>query len=114
LTLKTFSGYGVYGRIGAMEDLLARTEMNDARMNIALAEGHLADGKHSEAVDALDNAGRHYQRARDMINIGQSGPILDNLADMEHDLDQLRSAIRSSQQRIAVAQRQDGMPFFGV
>ena len=77
-----------------MDNLLARTEVNDAWTSIVLADACLAQGKCNEAESAMFDAERHYRNAQSAVNGKQSGSILNNLADLRVRLHQIRSAIR--------------------
>jgi len=73
-----------------MLNMMARTEINDARTNIVLAEANLARGKLTEAQDAIANAERHYRNARSAVTVHQSDSILNNLTDLRIKLDQMQ------------------------
>jgi hypothetical protein len=76
-----------------MDNLQARAEINDAWTSIVLAHACLAQGKYKEAESAMFDAERHYRSAQSVVNIKQSGSILDNLADLRVRLYQIRSVI---------------------
>ncbi len=75
-----------------MENLLARTEINEALTNIVLVNAFLNAGMYREAETARLDAEQHYRLARSAVTSQKSGPVLDSLADLRIKLDQLRSA----------------------
>lgn len=78
-----------------MPNLQARTEIHDARTNIALAEAYMMRNKYKEAAAALIDAERHYRGAQYALSFGKSSDsILNDLADLKGALDQLRTTIR--------------------
>ena len=77
-----------------MRNLMARTEMNDARANIVLADAYLALGRYREANEAMLDAERYYMRSQSAMTVEQPDALLDELArDQRVKLDQIRSAI---------------------
>jgi len=76
-----------------VENLEARTEINNAWANVALADNCVKHGEYIAASDALADAEVHYKKAQSVITIEKSGPVRDNLDNLRVRLDQLRSAI---------------------
>ena len=78
-----------------MRNLMARTEMNDARANIALADAYLALGRYREANEAMLDAERYYMRSQSAMTVEQPDAILDELTeDVRVRLDRVRVAIK--------------------
>jgi hypothetical protein len=63
-----------------MENLMARTDIHEARANGALADAHLAQGGYEEATAAMPDAECHYKRAQSADTIERSSSIPDNRA----------------------------------
>jgi hypothetical protein len=77
-----------------MEDLRARTEINDAWTNLHLAEALLTGNRYAEAEAARRDAEHHYAFARSGVASELSGSTLNALEDLRVKLGQIESTIR--------------------
>jgi hypothetical protein len=75
-----------------MDDLTARTEINDAWTNLYLAEAYLAQHRYAEAGSARRDAELHYASARSGVALELSGSTLNALEDLRLKLESSRIA----------------------